>query len=561
MKIIRWWGILAFLLILTGLVLLWYLLAPGLIKNNIEKYGSQALGARLEISKVELSLFPLAVSLNQLTGADPDHPMQNLFESNKVKFSVDAQSLLWKKLVIDELTLDGVQTGTQRATSGAISKEQKERWKEESLFNFTIPEISQDDIKKVIDSADLISLKRVEQLKQSQKTMEAQWKSALDKNAFEKRIDDIQAEYDRLANRLKKSKMNFIKDRKAWKKLKKSIDAERKTIAQLNQKLKSDKKSIADQLVAVKNGPRDDLAAVKDRFGLGNGVDGLIDKYLGAQYRTWVHKAISMVTQMKPEDKDADDTETSQSIQVGDRVYYKDKHIFPELLIKKININGSDKERKLAGLGFDLGYLPWLTGKPARLDLSLEGKGSTAFSAVSDWPSETEMLTTINSTTKNWQLENGELINTPEGSWIIKSGQLNASFSLSLTLQTIKLNATMSINSPKLSFPESLSGWKKTLATSISQQKSIDLKLTADGTLDKPGLKVSSSISRLFTQAIGEKVKQKAAKYSDKIKAEISNRVGDISGLESFSDQFDQWGGELKNKDQLLESLLGKIKY
>jgi len=59
MKMIRWWGLAAFFGLILILALAWYFLAPVIIKNSIENLGSEALGAKVEIESVDLTLFPL----------------------------------------------------------------------------------------------------------------------------------------------------------------------------------------------------------------------------------------------------------------------------------------------------------------------------------------------------------------------------------------------------------------------------------------------------------------------------------------------------------------------
>jgi len=120
MKMIRWWGLAAFFGLILILALAWYFLAPVIIKNSIENLGSEALGAKVEIESVDLTLFPVSVSIKQLAAANPQQPMENIFESEQIEFAVDTESLLWKKVVIDKLVLTGVKTATARETSGEI---------------------------------------------------------------------------------------------------------------------------------------------------------------------------------------------------------------------------------------------------------------------------------------------------------------------------------------------------------------------------------------------------------------------------------------------------------
>ena len=562
MKIIRWWGVGVFVAISVLLTLAWYLLAPRIIADSIEQFGSEALGAKVEVADVELSLFPVSVTLNQVAATNPDKPLENIFESSQIKMAIDSESLLWKKIVIDELVLDGVKTATARSESGALEGGRRSSQFVQETLNVEVPELSEDDIKAAVKDADLITIKRVNTLKASQKKMKTEWDQALDQQAFEKRTEEIKNEYDRLSKRLKKNKLNLIKDSKDWKKLKKAIDTERKSISGLSKKLKQDRALLSTQLKDVKNGPEADLDAVMGNFGLGNGIDGVIDKYLGPQYTPWVNRVIEMTQGMGGGTKsDADQTESEQSVvQVGDKVYFKDEKAFPEILVKKLKLGGGDTGWTIDGDGFDLGYLPWLTGNPAVVNLKLDGERKALFDLSSDWQSSNKMLTKLSSKVAEWPVKDMQLMQTEEGAWTINSGVFVADIQGELTLEKIDLEASFKINAPKLTVPEVLSDWKKTLAASINKQKAVDFNLTVTGSVAEPKIKLKSSLENLLKDAVGEKVKQKAETLKADFKQQISEEVGDISGLEDFDSNLKDWQEQLGNKDDLLKDLLGKIK-
>lgn len=562
MKIIRWWGLIAFLVLVVLLVLLLYIVAPLIIKNSIEELATEALGAQVDVASVDLSLFPAAVSINQIAATDPDQPMKNIVEAAQIKFAVDTEVLFWKKIIIDEMTFSGVKTGTARKTSGELLGGRRTTQAVKQAVDFVLPEVSGKDINTLVANADLITLKRANELKQQQASLEQQWKKDLDKNAFDSRIDKIEAEFKRLSDRLKSNKLNLLADRKDWKDLKKSIDKERENIKSLSQKLQQDKQNISQALKEVKQGPKDDLQKIMQKFGLGNGIEGLIDKYIDPQYTPWITKATELVKAVKPEEKATPEENSRETVQLGKKVYFKDKQIFPDLLVKKIIIDGSTQNWSLDGNGFNLGYLPWLIGKPAELDLKFDGKskGSIAINAVSSWSSANKMLTKVNSSVNQWPLQAYQLMQTSEGQWQITAGTLSGTINGQLNLQTIDLNASFSVLSPQFDFPKQLTGWRQSLASAISKQKSIDLKIIASGSLTEPKIRFKSNLEDVFKAAISSEFKQQTAKLEDKVKQKITEKVGDLSQLENFNTQFEQWKSQLTDSDKLLEGILAKIK-
>lgn len=558
MKLIRWWGLASFVALLILFSLAWYLLAPGIIASSIEKTGSEALGAQLEIGEVELSLFPVSVEINQLAATDPDQPMQNLFESEKIVFSIDSEALLWKKIVIDELQISGIKTATARERSGALPGGRKSTQAIQQLGEIKLPEVTQETINSMLEEADLITLKRIQTLKQTQQRLTQEWREDLDKKALEERINTLRSTYKKLSERAKENKLNLLKDRKEWKKLKKSIDTERQRLASLSNKLKQDKATLGTQLKQVKQGPKDDLNAIMQRLGVAGGVDGLLDRYLGPQYTPWVKKLLSIVKQVKPANSSQE--QQQGAIEVGKKVYFTDNNIFPEVLIKKVILNGKDSNWQLDGKGANLAYLPWLSQQPALLNLSAKGSGEASMKLSSNWSSPNQMLTKLNSQVDNWAIKSMPLMQTQEGAWLLNSGRLSATINTQLTLDNIDFKMALNINKPALQAPENINDWQQTLAQSINNEPQINLVLEANGDINQPQITIKSNIEKLFQNAIGEKVKQKAEKLKEKVRTSLNQKIGDISGLENSGPDFNQWESQVGENDKMLQGLLKQIK-
>jgi len=558
MKIIRLWGITAFFVLMLLIAAIWVFAAPLIIESSIEDIGSEALGAKVEIEDINLALFPLRIEINGLQATDPDQPMRNLIQAKQIDFALDTESLLWKKVLIDELTMTGVQLATKRTTSGALDGGRSTEKLASTITSIDLPEMNEEDIRKLVSKADLITVKRIQKLDQTQQELQTFWKSRLNKDDNKKRINDLKIEFDRLSKRAKDNKMNLLTDRKAWKKLKKNIDKERKTISDLNTKLKQDKKDLQQEISLVKQGPQDDLDAIMGNMGLGNGVAGLSDKFLGPQFTPWIEKAIAMTQGMSGKSKPNKEV-SSYSTSQGQRVNFKDQQVFPELLIKKINLSGKDNSWELSGLGSNIGYFPWLIGEPSKLDINISGKGKARASITSDWPSEKEMFTKINSNISQWQVSDLALMQTDQGSWLINSGKLNSQLQGSLTLEKVDLKLSIKLTQPNITSPENLTGWQKTLAGSLNQQEQLSIDIIASGSLIEPKITIKSSIEKLFSAAIGEKIKQQAEKLKDKFSQQISAKVGDLSGLDGKLGDFNQWTDALKDNDDLLKQLKPKL--
>lgn len=120
MRLIRWKAFIPLTLLLVLLVIGWIVFADTLVRRTVESFGTEIVGAKVELQRARVHLASGSVVLTGLQVTDPGAPMRNLVEAGEVVAAIAALPLLEKKLVIDSLALRGVRFGTPRTTSGAI---------------------------------------------------------------------------------------------------------------------------------------------------------------------------------------------------------------------------------------------------------------------------------------------------------------------------------------------------------------------------------------------------------------------------------------------------------
>ena len=121
-KWIRWWGIGVFVVVAAILGCVWVFLVDGWVKNLIEEVGTESVGAKVELDGADLSLFPAGLMLTRVQVTNPKAPMTNAVEIAKVVMVLDGLNLLRRKVIVEEMALEGIRFATPRATSGATPK-------------------------------------------------------------------------------------------------------------------------------------------------------------------------------------------------------------------------------------------------------------------------------------------------------------------------------------------------------------------------------------------------------------------------------------------------------
>ncbi len=93
------------------------------VKGRIESAGSSAVGAKVSLGGLTISLMEQSVLIEGLEVADPDDPWQNLFEMRSAYFDFSLPKLLMGNLIIEKVTADTPRWGTKRDSYGGIKKE------------------------------------------------------------------------------------------------------------------------------------------------------------------------------------------------------------------------------------------------------------------------------------------------------------------------------------------------------------------------------------------------------------------------------------------------------
>jgi len=95
------------------------------IEKGFERMGEAIVGAKVEISGLHLDLFQLTFKWDRLQVTDPKNTMQNMVETRRAAFRINMEALLRKRVVIEEMTIADVRSGTPRKRDGALPKRKR----------------------------------------------------------------------------------------------------------------------------------------------------------------------------------------------------------------------------------------------------------------------------------------------------------------------------------------------------------------------------------------------------------------------------------------------------
>ncbi|MCK5307477.1 MAG: TIGR03545 family protein, partial [Zetaproteobacteria bacterium] len=254
----------------------------------------------------DLTLFPAGLTLTGLHVTNPDKPMSNAVEIKQIAFTMDGLNLLRRKVIVDEMTVEGIRLNTPRKRSGAIARrpsitESAVRKAVCEEFEFSLPSFEIPDVKDILKSENLPSLQAVESLRTDIRSEQEGWK---------KRLNDLpgKAVFEKHKRRLEKLKagksggiggilgasgelLSFQKE------VKRDLDRIRSAQKEFNEVSSSLRKRV-DQ---AKKGPLEDVRRLKEKYALTpRGLENISSQLFSAKLCGWLQNSLAWHEKLKP---------------------------------------------------------------------------------------------------------------------------------------------------------------------------------------------------------------------------------------------------------------------
>jgi len=170
------------------IALVWFVVVDWVVEIAIESQGTKAVGARVDVAGADLSLFPAGIEVRGLQVTNPDSPMSNALDVQRIYSDIELKPLIQRKVIIDNLRMEGIRLDTPRKTSGAVAGGKPAAGSQaapmppwlgkmcagESATPFSIP-----SVKDILASEKLQSLELARQLNAQIDTAKSQWQQRL----------------------------------------------------------------------------------------------------------------------------------------------------------------------------------------------------------------------------------------------------------------------------------------------------------------------------------------------------------------------------------------------
>jgi uncharacterized protein (TIGR03545 family) len=376
----------AVFVILVGLIGAFLVLfLDGIIKDTIEDQGSRVMKSQIDVGSLSTSLLSQSIDIGNLEIANADKLDENLVQAGRIKFDFDGGRALSKKVIIDDMQLEGLLLNQKRKTPAKPYKparEESEPGKESEdkpSSGFGMPQgLDFKNPKDILKNETLETLEVVKKTKGDLEALKTKWQTQVDQQLSKESLTQIQQRIKDL-----KAKGKNLKDPTAIQStiaeiqaLRNDIQTRIDTVKNFKKDLETDVRRAKKLASEIKDLPQKDFDRLRKKYSLDlKGGTGLVSKLVSGPLKTKIDKAWGYYKQISPylkSDPDSKSEPKPETIERGKGQFIKfaSPNPFPDFLIRQAKLSMNVWEQDVKGDFQGLTNDPKVYGKPFNLNLA-----------------------------------------------------------------------------------------------------------------------------------------------------------------------------------------------
>ena len=540
MKIFRWQGVLAFVLIggLVGGFLILFL--DGMIERAIEEKGSMAAKTRIDIGSLSTSLFAQSVVLTGIEVANPENNMENLVQFETLSLDLDGAQVVSRKIVIDKLQAHGIRLN-QKRTHPAQLPEAAEPAQGTQQAGATsqnaLPGLGGLSIKspeEILKSEKLETLEAGNRIKKTIEDLKAKWKNKIETDLNPNALKETKQKLADLQNKVKGGGLadiaNALKD---FNTLQKDIQSQISRITSMKSEFEKDLQMAKQQVAYLKNLPQKDFERLKNKYSLNpEGSKNILGSLLEGPLKEKLDKAWKAYKMISPYlNRPSSPAEQEYVRGKGIDILFAKASPYPNFLLKHGNLSLILFDTEVKGEVRDLSDNQKFYGKPAKMNFQ-SGKNevfdSFTLNVILDktGPKSQDILVV--------NIQGLSLKNT--GRAELKGGLATITGQLTITDENnLHGKFTAELDNVSLSIPEQKGNeLANTIAQSLSTIDRINISIGISGTIENYQLDIKSNLAEIISKAVKNAFAGKMKGFESSLMSAIQSKTADsLSGANS----------------------------
>jgi len=575
MKLVRWQGLVAFVVVVILVMGVWFFVVDSAIEAVIEKTGTHVVGAKVELEDADLSISPLGLSLTGLQVTNPDEPMSNAVQVDRIDLLVEGAKLFRRKVIVKEMTLEGARLNTPRKRSGAISRRPAAApsvSKRTAGEKFTFPPLGVPNVSEILQREKLRSLELAEALQADLQAEKDQWRNRLAELPDKAKLEQYRERIKKVQSAKKGGLAGVLGSAKEVMAVQKEIRNDLDRIKTAQTALQNNLAMFRKRMDEVTDAPLADVHRLKEKYAFSpKGLTNVSRLVFGGKIGKWADTALDWYERLRPVLERAKERKKGREVVKpvrgkGADVRFKEHEPLPDLLIRVAHVSMEIPAGSIKGQIRNITPDQDVLGIPLTYNFSgenLKGLHSVKLDGALNHVDPSSPKDTANLKIIGCQVTDMRLSDSTELPMVMKKATADFKADAVLSGQALKANLLAGLKSVQIStgMKEDAGPLAKAMASSLSDIKRFNVKADISGTLEDYDMQLSSDLDRVLKDAVGKQVKAQAALLEKELKAQISEKVdGPLADLKSSMGGLSTISSELSARLNLGNELLKDTK-
>ena len=555
---------------LLGLIIIYVLFTNTIIKHIAEAEIGKAHGAEVNIARIDHSLFPITITIDDIEITDAHMPKQNQVQVGQVKADVAFIPLLSQKIILDNVLIDNVAFGQLRTEAGEVYRPPGQSF-QDMLDGLPSKEDipTQDELlarsalqtPAAVESAKTLKTEYIEPLRTQAKNLPTKAD-----------IDAYKTQFEALKKTDYKDPAALLSARIQWDEIKTKMRADKVKLTEFKALASEANAAMKTQIAALKTAPKADYELLKGAItGDSDALSKLTQMVFGTKAQQFNQSLLAMTNTIAPilaPKADAPVTPVTPNAP------------YPNLLVKQAEVNVLIGSEKIRSQWTNITDQHIITKTPTTFTVDATNGALWENLAMSG---SFEILADGVNAQQAWNiagliLDNVSVSDDPRLQALIETAALFSKGSVSMENNILSGGANFLFEQLKLNATGN-DEYTQIIAQTLSTLNKLNVTSTYSGDINAPTFKLKSDLDNqlggalrdgiLADQAgplaeLRQSLEVQAAKglgITQGGKAEVTQLLqlanGDMNSLNSLLEE--QLGGTDQLKDKLMDKLKGKL--
>ena len=567
-------GMIAIAGVLMLIALVWFFVVDWALKIVIESQGTKAVGAKVDVQKVDLSLMPAGIEMTGLQVTNPDNPMTNAMDVKRIYSDIELMPLIQKKVIIDNLRMEGIRVNTPRKSSGAIpglttgkkdSVSAMPPWlrgvcDSNETVQLTIPKVAD-----ILSREPLQSLQQVHNFRTKIDNTKINWQKRLNDLPGPKALDAYRARINKLKSN-RKNLANLMGSATEIKTLHHDLQNDLNRLKKAKQAYEKDFENLQKESTQLMKAPMEEVRRLKAKYAISaEGAANMSRLLFGPSVCQWWQKGYAWYERIKPYIGSLSTQKTEQKNEPKKPEPKLHKGDLPTLLIRQLHIDAQLDAGTFTGEAADITSHPEIWTQPLTFKLigrqmkqlqKIDINGILNSMQIGHPKHDVKLLV------KKLALQNVDL--SPNSTLPLSIAQALADVNMDLNLSGSKLNAlakTQLDNVQMLIADTADSELSKALTEAVASVTRFSLTAIVKGSDPDYQTKIESDLDQTLRKAVSRIITKATAQLENQLRSAITEQTkGPLNDIQKQLGDLNNIAGELTQRLNLGNALFKETK-